>query len=118
MITVTNLTHTAARVQYLFEHKRIRIEEICDPEKILHIDSKGLDEAESQDEPAELLVEPGAEEEKDEEASEDVAEENGDAPKKKLTKKCEPCGDLGENGHTSARSSAEEPSAWNVIVRN
>ncbi len=65
----------------------IRIEELCDPDKILHIDSKVLDEAESQDEPSELLVEPGAAEEKDEEASEDVAEENGDAPKKKLTKK-------------------------------
>src|SRR5208282_5743476 len=42
MITVTNLVHTAARVQYAFEHKRIRIEELCDPERILHIDSKVL----------------------------------------------------------------------------
>jgi type III restriction enzyme len=87
MITVTNLTHTAARVQYAFEHKRIRIEELCDPEKILHIDSKVLDEAESQDESAELLVESGAAEEENKEASQDAPEENGDAPKKKLTKK-------------------------------
>ena len=56
MITVANLTHTAARVQYAFEHKRIRIEELCDPDKILHIDSKVLDEAEAQDEPGEVLV--------------------------------------------------------------
>jgi type III restriction enzyme len=87
MITVTNLTHTAARVQYAFEHKRIRIEELCDPDKILHIDSKVLDEAEAQEEPAELLVEAEGLNEKDEEAGEEIAEENGDAPKKKLTKK-------------------------------
>jgi len=87
MITVANLVHTAARVQYAFEHKRIRIEELCDPEKILHIDSKVLDEAEAQEEPAELLVAANAVDEKDEEADEETVEENGDAPKKKLTKK-------------------------------
>jgi type III restriction enzyme len=85
MITVANLIHTAARVQYAFEHKRIRIEELCDPDKILHIDSKVLDEAEAQEEPA--GVEAEAVEGKDEEADEETAEENGDAPKKKLTKK-------------------------------
>ncbi|MGO9865985.1 MAG: BPTD_3080 family restriction endonuclease [Terriglobales bacterium] len=85
MITVANLVHTAARVQYAFEHKRIRIEELCDPEKILHIDSKVLDEAESQEEPVDFLIE--AAEEKDEETGEEIAEENADAPKKKLTKK-------------------------------
>jgi type III restriction enzyme len=87
MITVTNLTHTAARVQYAFEHKRIRIEELCDPAKILHIDSKVLDEAEAQEEPAELFVEAEATDETNEETGEDTAEDNGDAPKKKLTKK-------------------------------
>ena len=87
MITVANLVHTAARVQYAFEHKRIRIEELCDPERILHIDSKVLDEAEAQEEPAELLVAANAVDEKDEEADEETVEENGDAPKKKLTKK-------------------------------
>ena len=55
MITVANLTNTAARVQYAFEHKKIRMEELCDPEKILHIDSKVLDEAEAQDEPVSQL---------------------------------------------------------------
>src|ERR1017187_5048109 len=87
MITVANGTHTAARVQYAFAHKRIRIEELCDPEKILHIDSKVLDEAEAQEEPAELQVAPEAVEETGEDAGEESAEENGDAPKKKLTKK-------------------------------
>jgi type III restriction enzyme len=48
-----------------------------------------LGEAEAQDEPAELFVEAEGEavEEKDEKAGEDTLEENGDAPKKKLTKK-------------------------------
>jgi len=87
MITVANLTHTAARVQYAFEHKRIRIEELCDPEKILHIDSKVLDEAEAQEEPAEILVQATAVDEEDEEIGEESAEENGTGAKKKLTKK-------------------------------
>jgi type III restriction enzyme len=81
MITVANITHTAARVQYAFAHKRIRIEELCDPAKILHIDSKVLDEAEAQDEPVEL---------KDgtETSEETVAEseEGNGGPRKKLTK--------------------------------
>ncbi len=42
MITVANTTYTAARVQYAFTRKRIHIDELCDPEKILHIDSKAL----------------------------------------------------------------------------
>lgn len=79
MITVANLTHTAARVQYAFAHKRIRIEELCDPEKILHIDSTVLGEAEAQEEPADLPA-------KSEDA-EESSEENADGPKKKLTKK-------------------------------
>jgi type III restriction enzyme len=87
MITVANLTHTAARVQYAFEHKRIRIEELSDPDKILHIDSKVLDEAEAQEEPAETLVEAAAVDEADEETGEENAEENGTEPQKKLTKK-------------------------------
>src|ERR1700678_3524623 len=79
MITVANLTHTAARVQYAFAHKRIRIEELCDPEKILHIDSTVLGEAEAQDEPADLPAES--------EDADESADENADGPKKKLTKK-------------------------------
>jgi type III restriction enzyme len=81
MITVANLTNTAARVQHAFEHKKILLEELCDPEKILHIDSKVLDEAEAQDEP--VGVETAATEESEEEDADEV--EAG--PKKKLTKK-------------------------------
>lgn len=51
MITVCNRTETAARVNHAFETKRIRIDELCDPERILHIDSKVLSEAEAVEEP-------------------------------------------------------------------
>lgn len=50
MISVANRTHTAARIKYAFDHKKIRIEELCNPERILHIDSKVLEMAEAQDE--------------------------------------------------------------------
>ncbi len=52
MITVCNRTETAARVKHAFDSKRIHIDELCEPERILHIDSKVLDEAEAQEEPA------------------------------------------------------------------
>ncbi|GIW11274.1 MAG: hypothetical protein KatS3mg061_2331 [Dehalococcoidia bacterium] len=58
MITVCNRTETAARVKHAFETKRIHIEELCDPERILHIDSKVLDEAEAQEEAAGPADEP------------------------------------------------------------
>lgn len=50
MITVANRTETAARVKYAFDHKRIKIDELCIPDKTLHIDSKVLDLAESKTE--------------------------------------------------------------------
>ena len=85
MITVANTTYTAARVQYAFEHKRVLIEELSDPETILHIDSKVLDEAEAQVEATEIKAGTAAVEE--EEDQDEVAEENGVGPKKKLSKK-------------------------------
>jgi len=51
MITVCNRTETAARVKHAFDSRRIHIDELCDPERILHIDSKVLNEAEAQEEP-------------------------------------------------------------------
>src|SRR6056297_1597278 len=51
MITVANRTETAARVKYAFDLNKIRIDELSDREKTLHIDSKVLDEAESAEEP-------------------------------------------------------------------
>jgi type III restriction enzyme len=50
IITVANRTETAARIRYSFDHKEILIDELCNPEKTLHIDSKVLKEAESFDE--------------------------------------------------------------------
>ncbi len=50
MITVANRTETAARIRYAFEHKKIRIDELARPERILHIDSKVLEAAEAKEE--------------------------------------------------------------------
>ncbi len=50
MITVANGVETAARVEYAFNHKRIQIDELCIPERILHIDSQVMGMAESQEE--------------------------------------------------------------------
>jgi type III restriction enzyme len=62
MITVANLTHTAARVDYALTHKKIPIERLGEPEGILHIDSKVLSEAEAQEEALEFEPGSGAEE--------------------------------------------------------
>ncbi len=51
MITVANRTETAARVKHAFDHKRVHIDELCDPERTLHIDSKALAAAEAAEEP-------------------------------------------------------------------
>jgi type III restriction enzyme len=78
MITVANLTYTAARVEYALTHKKIHVEKLSDPDGILHIDSKVLNEAEAQEEPTDTGSETA-------EASND--DEDSDAPAKKLTKK-------------------------------
>ena len=75
MITVTNRTETAARVKYAFDHKKIKIDELAVPERTLHIDSKVLEMAESQDEPIKEVE------------SEPEEIENGDEPVRKLSKK-------------------------------
>jgi type III restriction enzyme len=54
MITVANQTETAARIANAFRQKNIMVSELCDPERILHIDSKVLREAEEQNEVAVL----------------------------------------------------------------
>ena len=51
MITVANRTETAARIKHAFNHKRVRIDELCDPKRTLHIDSKVLGTAEAAEEP-------------------------------------------------------------------
>jgi type III restriction enzyme len=74
MITVANITHTAARIKYAFDHKKIRIDELCAPDQTLHIDSKVLEIAEAQDEALSLQTGNSEESEEDEK------------PIKKLTK--------------------------------
>jgi type III restriction enzyme len=74
MITVANRTETAARIKYAFDHKKVHIDELCDPARTLHIDSKVLDEAEAAEEPiAQLETEADG--------------EDDDEPVRKLTKK-------------------------------
>ncbi len=51
MITVANRTETAARVKHAFDRKRILIDELCDYERTLHIDSGVLNRAEEFEEP-------------------------------------------------------------------
>ena len=75
MITVGNRTETAARVKYSFDHGKIHIDELRNPGRTLHIDSKVLEKAESRVEAAELN---GHDDEE--------GEEESDAPVKKLTK--------------------------------
>ena len=79
MITVCNRTETAARVKHAFDSGDIHIDELCDPERILHIDSKVLDEAEAQEDAA-VPLEPAGE-------SADAEEtENSGPVERKLTK--------------------------------
>lgn len=66
MITVANRTETSARINYAFEHQQILIPELCDAEKLLQIDSKVLEIAESESE-AEVLAVDGSENEDDNE---------------------------------------------------
>lgn len=79
MITVANRTETAARIKYTFDHGKIRIDELCAPDKTLHIDSKVLDKAEAREDDPFVVACTSEEELNDDEETE--------APKKKLSKK-------------------------------
>ena len=67
MITVANRTETAARVKYAFDHGKIRIEELCAPDRTLHIDSKVLAKAEAPDRRRPTSLSSTADDEDDEE---------------------------------------------------
>jgi type III restriction enzyme len=82
MISVANRTETAARIKYAFDHGKIRIDELRDPERTLHIDSKVLEKAEAKEEA--LTITDGVDE-TDEENEEDSDEEEV-AVERKLTK--------------------------------
>src|SRR5208337_2101020 len=77
LITVANRTETAARINYALTHNKIRINELSDPDHILHIDSKVLGEAEAQEEAPEIEAI---------ETPEESSEEEAEAPAKKLTR--------------------------------
>ena len=62
MITVANRTETAARVKHAFDRRRILIDELCNPERTLHIDSRVLRKAEESEEPIAEVVTNGANE--------------------------------------------------------
>ena len=55
MITVANRTETAARIRHAFERGSILIDELCDGDGILHIDSNVLKKAEEVEEPTAAL---------------------------------------------------------------
>ncbi len=55
MITVANRTETAARIKFAFDDGSIPIDALCNPEGILHIDSKVLKEAEEQEPDSEAV---------------------------------------------------------------
>ena len=94
MITVANRVETAARIEYAFNHKKIRIDELCVPERILHIDSKVLEMAESQEE--ETPVENPVEEA--EEDNEPVHRLSKKEIAEQLRKKVDTIGKKGEPG--------------------
>jgi type III restriction enzyme len=66
MITVANRTETAARVKNAFDKRKVLIDELCNPELTLHIDSKVLDMAEAKEEEGEPRQEDGAGDDEDE----------------------------------------------------
>ena len=75
MITVANRTETAARVKHAFDRKEVLIDELCNSQRTLHIDSKVLADAEAAEEPIAQVDQHG------------VAAQSEDAPTRKLTRK-------------------------------
>lgn len=49
MITVANRTETASRIKHAFDNHNVPIDDLCNPNTTLHIDSKVLNSAESDD---------------------------------------------------------------------
>ncbi|MDR2500739.1 MAG: hypothetical protein LBD37_06640, partial [Treponema sp.] len=74
MITVANRTETAARIKYAFEHRRVSAEELCDPDYIIHIDSKTLEKAETEN--VEVDIAPSGETETDTEGGKKISKKD------------------------------------------
>lgn len=80
MITVANRTETAARIKYAFDKKKIiGVDELCEPDKTLHIDSKVLEMVENE----EIQIEPTTATESD---SENEGEDETPVERKKTKK--------------------------------
>ena len=96
MITVANRVETAARVEYAFNHQKIHIDELCIPERILHIDSKVLEMAESQEEAA--IIEDYAEGTETEEENEPTPKLSKKDLAERLRKTVDTVGQVGKPG--------------------
>jgi type III restriction enzyme len=77
MITVANRTETSSRIKYAFDRGKIRIDELCVPEKTLQIDSRVLDKAEAREEAPEIATD----------IAEPAEEEDNGQPAAKVSKK-------------------------------
>jgi type III restriction enzyme len=94
MITVANRVETAARIEYAFDHQKIRIDELCIPERILHIDSKVMEMAESQEEETPPETHSGHAEEEEEPTHKPSKQELAEL----LRKKVDTVGQVGKPG--------------------
>ncbi len=94
MISVANRVETAARVEYAFNHKKIQIDELCIPERILHIDSQVMEMAESQEEATSVENHIGDTEEEEEPTHKPSRQEFAEL----LRKKVDTVGQIGKPG--------------------
>lgn len=95
MITVANRTETSARIKYAFEHQQILIPELCEVDKLLQIDSKVLELAESESE-AEVLAAEASENDDDNAASSPKLSKKQQAELLRLT--VDTVGKVGQSG--------------------
>lgn len=95
MISVANNTFTAARITFSFNQHKVRIEELCDPSRTLHIDSKVLGMAEAEDEPVDIAA---AVEVDDESDDSNEPKRNKKQQAEHLRKQVDTVGKVGEAG--------------------
>lgn len=102
MITVTNRTETAARIKYAFDRKKIiGIDELSDPDKTLHIDSKVLDSVENEEIPTEPTAAPETDSESDE--GEETSTERKKSKKELALELHEKVDTVGKHGKAGAQ---------------
>lgn len=106
MITVANRTETAARIKYAFDHKQILIDELCDPSRTIHIDSKVLDLDEAEETRLEIAA-------SNESESEDV--EEVEAPRERKKSKKELAQELRDIVYTVGKAGRPGAEIKNVI---